>query len=178
MATTSATRELPPLPDLRRRQPMPEGHTLHRLATALTATFAGHAVRVSSPQGRFAESAALLDGACCSSAEAWGKHLFVAFARTSVVHVHLGLYGTFDVHAGVAEVPAAGRPGPAAAGAGDGPSRVVRRPARRHRLRAAHAAEQRDAIVARLGPDPLRPTPTPTGPGSGSGAAARRSAAC
>ena len=41
---------------------MPEGHTLHRLADDLTAAFGGRPVRVSSPQGRFAAEAALLDG--------------------------------------------------------------------------------------------------------------------
>lgn len=41
---------------------MPEGHVIHRLADGLTEAFGGCAVRVSSPQGRFAEEAALLDG--------------------------------------------------------------------------------------------------------------------
>ena len=35
-------------------------------------------------------------------AEAWGKHLFVEFPGERFVHVHLGLIGKFDVHAGVA----------------------------------------------------------------------------
>jgi hypothetical protein len=48
---------------------MPEGHTLHRLASALDLAFAGHRVRVSSPQGRFAESAALLHGRSVDGAE-------------------------------------------------------------------------------------------------------------
>lgn len=39
---------------------MPEGHTLHRIARDLHATFAGQVVEVSSPQGRFADGAALL----------------------------------------------------------------------------------------------------------------------
>ena len=85
---------------------MPEGHTLHRLAGELNATFAGRAVRVTSPQGRFAESAALVDGSVVTGAEAWGKHLFVAFEGGRFVHVHLGLYGTFLVHPVVEEVPA------------------------------------------------------------------------
>ena len=37
---------------------MPEGHTLFRLARDLGAAFAGHDVRVTSPQGRFAIEAA------------------------------------------------------------------------------------------------------------------------
>ena len=40
---------------------MPEGHVLHRLADELTAGFGGRRVRVSSPQGRFADEALLLD---------------------------------------------------------------------------------------------------------------------
>ena len=39
---------------------MPEGHTLHRLARDLSSAFGGRAVAVSSPQGRFADEAALL----------------------------------------------------------------------------------------------------------------------
>ena len=77
---------------------MPEGHTLRKLADDLTAAFAGRRVRVSSPQGRFADSAALLDGHRLAGASAWGKHLFLDFAAPQpehVVHVHLGLIGKF-----------------------------------------------------------------------------------
>jgi endonuclease-8 len=84
---------------------MPEGHTLHRLARDLTVAFGGHPVRVSSPQGRFADEAALLDGAVVVEAESWGKHLFVRFDDDRLVHVHLGLIGTFDVRTGVDAVP-------------------------------------------------------------------------
>ena len=84
---------------------MPEGHTLHRLADEITATFGGRLVRAGSPQGRFAESAALVDGQVLTGADAWGKQLFIGFADERFVHVHLGLYGRFDVHTGVAEVP-------------------------------------------------------------------------
>ena len=89
---------------------MPEGHTLHRLAGELSATFGGRAVRVTSPQGRFAESAALVDGSVVTGAEAWGKHLFVA-ADTAADHcaldhlrvvVQRGLdFGRVDVEAAV-----------------------------------------------------------------------------
>jgi hypothetical protein len=41
---------------------MPEGHTLHRLAELHGRRIAGQPVAVSSPQGRFAASAALVDG--------------------------------------------------------------------------------------------------------------------
>ena len=96
---------------------MPEGHTLHRLAGDLQETFAGRAVRVSSPQGRFAEAAALLDGEVLTGAEAWGKHLFVAFPSDRHVHVHLGLYGVFAVHPAVDEgVSLGSRPSRASSG--------------------------------------------------------------
>src|SRR5918995_1523384 len=70
---------------------MPEGHTLHRLARAQRARFAGAVVRVSSPQGRFPD-AALVDGRVLDTVTAHGKHLFAAFGDR-IVHVHLGLFG-------------------------------------------------------------------------------------
>jgi endonuclease-8 len=139
---------------------MPEGHTLHRLATALDDAFAGHPVRVSSPQGRFAESAALLDGRTVETAESWGKHLWVHFAHDDLVHVHLGLYGRFDVLRDAESVPAP---------VGQVRLRLVRADvttASYADLRGATAcalqtSEQREALVARLGPDPLRPDADP-----------------
>lgn len=41
---------------------MPEGHTIHRLAEDYEARFAGGPTRVTSPQGKFTDAAALLDG--------------------------------------------------------------------------------------------------------------------
>lgn len=137
---------------------MPEGHTLHRLAGELDRTFAGHVVRVGSPQGRFAESAALLDGQVLEGAEAWGKHLFVAFPGERFVHVHLGLYGKLDVHDPVEDVPDP---------VGQVRLRIVRGDGTAYAdLRGATAcelltAQQRDAIVARSGPDPIRPDADP-----------------
>ncbi|MFH0411904.1 Fpg/Nei family DNA glycosylase [Corynebacterium sp. L4756] len=77
---------------------MPEGHVIHRLAHTFNADFRGHALEVSSPQGRFAREAAALDGAQLDRAEAWGKHLFLHFDIPSpehIVYVHLGLIGQF-----------------------------------------------------------------------------------
>lgn len=78
---------------------VPEGHVIHRLALATTDAFAGQRVRVSSPQGRFAESAALLDGQLFRAGQAWGKHLFLDFDEAAgpehLVQVHLGLIGKF-----------------------------------------------------------------------------------
>jgi endonuclease VIII len=139
---------------------MPEGHTLHRLATALDEAFAGHPVRVCSPQGRFADSATLLDGRTVEGAESWGKHLWIRFTPEDLVHVHLGLYGRFDVLRDVPTVPAP---------VGQVRLRLVRAGAATASyadLRGATACElqtpeQREALVGRLGPDPLRPDADP-----------------
>ncbi|GGI05774.1 Fpg/Nei family DNA glycosylase [Egicoccus halophilus] len=77
---------------------MPEGHTIHRLARDHGAWLGGHRVAVSSPQGRFARGAHLLDGSRFLGAEAHGKHLFHRYDGERVVHIHLGLYGTFSRH--------------------------------------------------------------------------------
>ncbi|MCW2811360.1 MAG: putative glycosylase [Friedmanniella sp.] len=76
---------------------MPEGHTLHRLARTLNRAFTGTSPQASSPQGRFTEGAAELDGAAYGEAYAHGKHLFVAFADDRWLHVHLGLIGKLTV---------------------------------------------------------------------------------
>ncbi|MEJ7742495.1 MAG: hypothetical protein WKF73_08070 [Nocardioidaceae bacterium] len=56
---------------------MPEGHTLFRLAADLNAAFAGQPVEVTSPQGRFTDGAAAVDGRVLEVAESAGKHLFI-----------------------------------------------------------------------------------------------------
>ena len=73
---------------------MPEGHTLHRLARLHQRRFAGTPLSVWSPQGRFTD-AAMVDGLVMTKASAWGKHLFHHYEGGPIVHVHLGLYGTF-----------------------------------------------------------------------------------
>ena len=72
---------------------MPEGHTVHRLADAFQSRFVGRRVEASSPQGRFAEGAAVLDGRKLISAEAHGKQMFLGFSEGVFLRVHLGLYG-------------------------------------------------------------------------------------
>jgi len=73
---------------------MPEGHTIHRKASDHGKWFGGQKLRTSSPQGRFADEAAELDGRKLQRVEAYGKHLFY-FWRGKTMHVHLGLYGRF-----------------------------------------------------------------------------------
>lgn len=87
---------------------MPEGHTIHALARRLDAAFTDTAPRVSSPQGRFDEGAAVLDGLAYAGAEAFGKHLTIRFEGERVVHVHLGLFGRFSVRQHRRALPAEG----------------------------------------------------------------------
>jgi formamidopyrimidine-DNA glycosylase len=75
---------------------MPEGHSVHRIARQFAQHFTGHPVRVSSPQGRFAADAALLDGHTITAARAVGKQLFLEFDHGLFLRVHLGLYGAWD----------------------------------------------------------------------------------
>jgi len=128
---------------------MPEGHTLHRLARLHKRQYAGAPVEVSSPQGRFAVEASKVDGQVLVGAEAYGKHLFHDYGPPGIVHVHLGLYGTFsDLKPPVTEPVGQVR---------------MRMVGREHwtDLRGPNRCElldaaQVDAIKARLGPDPLR----------------------
>nr|WP_199340246.1 Fpg/Nei family DNA glycosylase [Mycobacteroides chelonae] len=128
---------------------------MHRLARLHQRRFAGSAVAVSSPQGRFAEGAAVVNGRTLVKAHAWGKHLFHDYGPAGVVHVHLGLYGTFT------ELPV-----PMGVPVGQVRMRIEG-PQFGTDLRGATACElidapQVDAILARLGPDPLRPRSDPS----------------
>ncbi len=128
---------------------MPEGHTLHRLAREHRRLLVGRTLRASSPQGRFAEGAALIDGSVLRRADAYGKHLFHDYGAGRHLHVHLGLYGKFVSH----PVPA---PEPW------GALRLrLEAPETYADLRGATACElltraEVRAILDRLGPDPLR----------------------
>ena len=128
---------------------MPEGHTVHRLAARHRALFAGRRVTVSSPQGRFAAGAAEISGRVLRETEAAGKHLLHRYSGGRTLHVHLGLYGRFTD------------------GTGDPPPPVgevrLRMGRRGHwlELRGPAACEvltapEVEALLARLGPDPLR----------------------
>jgi endonuclease VIII len=128
---------------------VPEGHTIHRLARDHARWFSGRTVRVSSPQGRFSEGAALLDGEVLETTEAHGKHLFHDFGPDRVLHIHLGLFGRFLHH-----------PTPAP-DARETTRYRVEGPERTADLVGAIACElltedEVAALRARLGPDPLR----------------------
>lgn len=119
-------------------------------------------VRATSPQGRFAAGAARLDGQVLLGVDAVGKHLWYRFAADprpqarpphpgDLLHVHLGLFGRFGLFApGTAPTPTPGTR--LALTAADGTTL---------HLAGATAVELLDppkeqAILARLGPDPLR----------------------
>ncbi|MDX3004718.1 Fpg/Nei family DNA glycosylase [Kribbella solani] len=131
---------------------MPEGHTLHRLANDVWDAFGGRKVRASSPQGRFAEGAALLDGHLLRQTEAHGKHFLAELEGGGWLHIHLGLIGKMDIHAAEAGLV----PEPV----GQVRLRLQNRTAYAD-LRGATVCEvitdeERDKLIGRLGPDPLR----------------------
>lgn len=132
---------------------MPEGHTIHRMARDHAKWLGNQSVTMSSPQGRFDEGAARLNGWVFRRAFAHGKHLFYVFegnqAQPVLVHIHLGLFGRFRKRKAAEDVPS---------------------PNCRLRMQTDTAIldlsgptccevmtqEQADAKCAQLGPDPLR----------------------
>jgi len=75
---------------------MPEGHSVHRIARQFDRNFIGKRLHASSPQGRFAEGAAVLDGREALSVQAVGKQMFLEVEGDVWLRVHLGLYGAWD----------------------------------------------------------------------------------
>ncbi|AEW94113.1 MULTISPECIES: Fpg/Nei family DNA glycosylase [Streptomycetaceae] len=129
---------------------MPEGHTIHRLAADHWERFGGRPVRVTSPQGKFADGAALLDGRPLEDSQAHGKHLFLGFGPLGWVHIHLGLFGKLGF--GPAPAPPAGDTVRLRL-AGDEHYADLRGPTACELI----TDEEKRAIHDRLGPDPLRP---------------------
>jgi endonuclease-8 len=128
---------------------MPEGHTIHGLARDQTRDLAGQQVRAWSPQGRFAHGAAILNGRTLERVEAVGKYLFQWWDGDDILHVHLGLIGKWRHQPTPARDPVGlirlRLVGPTSAWDLSGPNRCE-----------VITPEERDAIVAKLGPDPLR----------------------
>lgn len=127
---------------------MPEGHKTHHLAQLHGSILRDHPLRITSPQGRFRGDARKVNGQLLSEVRAAGKHLFYEFDSGRIIHIHLGRYGKFRQHSA---------PPP--------------RPVGQVRMRmvgSEHAfdltgpstcrvidPDQRDEVVAKLGPDPL-----------------------
>lgn len=164
---------------------MPEGNEIHRWAERHNAAFAGKKMRVEGPNGRFREADAL-DGRKLERVLAKGKHLGYVFGKDRILHVHLGRYGDWtEGQMPLAEVKGALRVRMWSASARA--RKHAAAPSLRHgwyssddgssslppgdidwlELRGAAACElwshaQWQALLARLGPDPLHghdPTP-------------------
>lgn len=155
---------------------MPEGHTIHRLARQFNDVFGNARLAASSPQGRFADGAARIDGQILTGAQAHGKQLFAEFGSGVILRVHLGLYGAWDFGGdesfrGASSIGAPRRVGERELGSEEfsyaGPPEPVG--AVRLRLVSAHGwadlrgpsacevltPSEAAAIRAKLGPDPL-----------------------
>ncbi|MBQ9917456.1 MAG: Fpg/Nei family DNA glycosylase [Microbacterium sp.] len=81
---------------------MPEGHSVHRIARQFDRNIVGRAVAASSPQGRFVEGAAVIDGRDALEVRAVGKQMFLRFDPDVWLRVHLGMYGAWDFSGEVA----------------------------------------------------------------------------
>lgn len=79
---------------------MPEGHSVHRLAAQLGDVFDGQLLAVTSPQGRFRDGAAMLDGRRLTGSRAHGKQLYLQLSAPDrdplILRSHLGLYGAWS----------------------------------------------------------------------------------
>jgi endonuclease VIII len=134
---------------------MPEGHTVHRIANDFNRLFAGGPLKVTSPQGRFNESAKLVNGIALTEARAIGKQMFLRFENDLTIRIHLGIYGKWNYHESTT---------------GEFPEPVGQVRARFSNALAAAdlrgptfceviTAEEVLAVERRLGPDPLNPNP-------------------
>lgn len=147
---------------------MPEGHTIHRLARDQATDLAGHAVDASAAQSRFAEGAAVIDGSVLERSDAWGKHLFHTFDSGLVLHVHLGLIGKWFRRTGTPlpdptpttrlRLARDGYSPPSSNGSTDstGAKDQVAWDLTGPMTCAVITPDERKAVVATLGPDPLR----------------------
>ncbi|MCK7637166.1 Fpg/Nei family DNA glycosylase [Corynebacterium pygosceleis] len=134
---------------------MPEGHVIHRLAERLTTTFDDRELEFSSPQGRFSTEASHLDGHRITLAEAWGKQLFIDVEHDHpehIIHIHLGLIG------GLGFTPYAAPTGQVRLRITD---RITAADLRGPQWCRLITDAERDAAVAKLGADPLRPDADP-----------------
>ncbi len=130
---------------------MPEGHTVHRIANEFNELFGGKVLRVDSPQGRFTD-ARMLDGQRLKVASAVGKQMFLHFQDDLIIRIHLGIYGKWQFHKGLApEVVGQVR----VRFAVDGVTAELRGPTVCEVIDSKALAE----VYDRLGPDPLNPDP-------------------
>ena len=135
---------------------MPEGHSVHRTANKFAELFVDSKLKISSPQGRFAEQATLVSGRKLVESSAIGKQLFLGFDNKLTIRVHLGIYGKWNFY----NVPLSKAPevwGQVRARFGSNAASAD--------LRGPTVCEVVDAsevlaVYKRLGPDPLRADPS------------------
>lgn len=135
---------------------MPEGHSVHRITRQFREHFVGRTVAASSPQGRFAAGAALIDGTVMTDARAVGKQMFLEFEEERWLRVHLGMYGAWDFTGDITidstTASASGRMGQTNQhgtvldSAGEDSLHSIGAP-RRARLRMAESEKQGDDVV-------------------------------
>lgn len=132
---------------------MPEGHSVHRTANTLRKLFANQKLKISSPQGRFAEEAKLVTGRTLVSASAVGKQLFIGFDNELSIRVHLGIYGKWNFY----KVPLSEAPEVWGAVRARFGSNSASADLRGPTVCEVIDLDQVKAIRARLGPDPIAP---------------------
>jgi endonuclease-8 len=134
---------------------MPEGHSVHRTANKLAELFVDSKLKISSPQGRFAEQASLVSGRRLVESSAIGKQLFLGFDNKLTIRVHLGIYGKWNFYdVSLSKAPEVW--GQVRARFGSNSAAAD--------LRGPTVCEVIDtedvmAVLKRLGPDPLRADP-------------------
>ncbi|HEX5614135.1 MAG TPA: DNA-formamidopyrimidine glycosylase family protein [Acidimicrobiia bacterium] len=136
---------------------MPEGDTIHRAATRLRTVLEGRELarlelRRGRHDGHLPAAGTRIDGV-----ESRGKHLLVHFADGSTLHTHLGMHGSWHVHAPGARWRKPAHAAHAVLALADGTTAVcfsaptveLRRGGRARAVPASRAARQ----LATLGPD-------------------------
>ncbi|PPG70861.1 Fpg/Nei family DNA glycosylase [Rathayibacter rathayi] len=123
---------------------MPEGHSVHRIALQFERDVVGHRVATSSPQGRFTEGAAVLDGRELRESTAVGKHLLLRFEGELTLHVHLGLYGAWDFLGHVSPLFPDGKAGSS-----------IGAPRRRRAVRLSETEHETDSELDEFPPPPV-----------------------
>ncbi|MEE8602252.1 Fpg/Nei family DNA glycosylase [Euzebya tangerina] len=149
---------------------MPEGHTIHRHARLQRKVLQSQRVHAWSPQGRFDDGAARIDGQTCLDIQAHGKHLLYHWGDDGgdgagqpsgdVLHVHLGLFGRFRTFHDEPPPPTDGTRLALRVDQGDGQGSTIY-------LAGATIVdlvtpEEVPDIIDRLGPDPLDADADPT----------------
>ena len=133
---------------------MPEGDTIHLAARRLNDALGGRELELAdapNPRSPLHRRAAELEGRTFEHAEAFGKHLLAGFSGGLVVHSHLGMNGRWWI--AVDSRPPYGKPWLRLAS-----GRATGSQTGGKLLRIVSASRARnDPVLARLGPDPLRP---------------------